>query len=92
MVRFIREKLNPALKVAGILLTMYQSRPVLCQEVHKTITETYGCSMPVFQRPIEYSIRVAESPAAGKSILAYEPKNPAAYSYRCLAEEVLHFE
>ena len=57
-----------------------------------TIKETYGCSIPVFQRPIEYSIRVAESPAAGKSILTYEPKNPAARSYRCLAEEVLHFE
>lgn len=92
MIRFIREKLNPDLKVAGILLTMYQSRPVLCQEVHNTIKETYGCSIPVFQRPIEYSIRVAESPAAGKSILTYEPKNPAARSYRCLAEEVLHFE
>ena len=71
MIRFIREKLNPDLKVAGILLTMYQSRPVLCQEVHNTIKETYGCSIPVFQRPIEYSIRVAESPAAGKSILTY---------------------
>ncbi len=92
MIRFIREKLNSNLKVAGILLTMYQSRPVLCQEVHKTIIETYGCSIPVFQRPIEYSIRVAESPAAGKSILTYEPKTPAARSYRCLAEEVLHFE
>lgn len=43
----------------------------------------------VFDRPIEYTIRIAECPMAGMSILDYEPGNPAAESYRNLASEVL---
>lgn len=51
--------------------------------------EIYGDSIHVFERPIEQTIKVAECPAAGMSILDYEPKSPAAESYRSLAQEVL---
>ena len=83
------QKFNPDLKIAGILLTMYQSRPQLCQSVKTSVDEIYGEAFHVFQRPIEYSIKVAECPAAGQSIFEYAPKNAAAESYRSLAEEVL---
>ena len=89
LVKSVREKFNPKLKIAGILLTMYQSRPQLCQSVRASVGEVYGESFHVFQRPIEYSIKVAECPAAGQSIFEYAPKNAAAESYRSLAEEVL---
>ena len=89
MVRSVQSRFNPKLKIAGILLTMYQSRPQLCQSVRETVHEVYGENFHVFDRPIEYSIKVAECPAAGKSILEYAPKNAAAESYRSLAEEVL---
>lgn len=89
MVRHTKAKYNPRLQVAGILLTMYQSRPQLCRNVRTSVEEIYGDDIHVFERPIEYSIKVAECPAAGQSILNYEPKNPAAISYRSLAEEVL---
>ena len=89
LVKSVREKFNPKLKIAGILLTMYQSRPQLCQSVKTSVGEVYGESFHVFQRPIEYSIKVAECPAAGQSIFEYSPKNAAAESYRSLAEEVL---
>lgn len=89
MVRSVQERFNPHLKIAGILLTMYQSRPQLCRSVRESVGDIYGENFHVFQRPIEYSIKVAECPAAGISILDYEPKNPAAESYRSLAEEVL---
>ena len=89
MVRSVQERFNPRLKIAGILLTMYQSRPQLCRSVRESVGDIYGENFHVFQRPIEYSIKVAECPAAGISILDYEPKNPAAESYRSLAEEVL---
>ena len=79
----------PDLKIAGILLTMYQSRPQLCQSVRSSVGEIYGDSIHVFDRPIEQTIKVAECPAAGMSILDYAPKNPAADSYRSLAQEVL---
>ena len=89
MVRHTKAKYNHRLQVAGILLTMYQSRPQLCRNVRTSVEEIYGDDIHVFERPIEYSIKVAECPAAGQSILTYEPKNPAAISYRSLAEEVL---
>lgn len=89
LIKSVREKFNPKLQVAGILLTMYQSRPQLCRSVRESVGEIYGETFHVFERPIEYSIKVAECPAAGQSIFDYAPKNAAADSYRSLAEEVL---
>ena len=89
LVKNVQSRFNPALKIAGILLTMYQSRPQLCQSVLASVAEIYGSSIRVFERPIEQTIKVAECPAAGMSILDYAPKNPAAESYRSLAQEVL---
>ena len=90
MVKNVQNRFNPDLKIAGILLTMYQSRPQLCQSVRNSVNDIYGESLHVFERPIEQTIKVAECPAAGMSILDYAPKNPAAESYRSLAREVLH--
>ena len=90
MVKNVQNRFNPNLKIAGILLTMYQSRPQLCQSVRNSVNDIYGESLHVFERPIEQTIKTAECPAAGMSILDYAPKNPAAESYRSLALEVLH--
>ena len=89
MIRSVQARFNPKLQIAGILLTMYQSRPQLCQSVRESVSEIYGQDFHVFERPIEYSIKVAECPAAGCSIFEHAPKNAAAESYRSLAEEVL---
>ena len=89
MVKKVQARFNPKLKIAGILLTMYQSRPQLCQSVRSSVNEIYGEAFHVFERPIEHTIKVAECPAAGMSILDYAPKNPAAESYRSLAREVM---
>lgn len=89
LVRNVQSRFNSRLKIAGILLTMYQSRPQLCQSVRCNVGEIYGDRIHVFDRPIEQTIKVAECPAVGLSILDYAPKNPAADSYRSLAREVL---
>ena len=89
MVRTVQARFNPNLKIAGILLTMYQSRPQLCQSVRSGVAEVYGTDFHVFEYPIEYTIKIAECPAVGKSIFDYAPKNPAAESYRNLAREVM---
>ena len=89
LVKKVRLRFNPKLKIAGILLTMYQSRPQLCQSVKESVGELYGTEFHVFERPIEQTIKVAECPAMGMSILDYAPKNPAAESYRSLAREVM---
>ena len=89
LVKSVKVRFNPQLTVGGILLTMYQSRPQLCQSVRMSVDEIYGESLRVFERPIEYTIKIAECPAVGKSILEYAPKNPASESYRSLAREVM---
>ena len=55
MVRSVQAHFNPKLKIAGILLTMYQSRPQLCQSVKESVSEIYGQSFHVFERPIDVS-------------------------------------
>lgn len=89
LIRTVQSKFNVRLKIAGILLTMYQSRPQLCQSVRTSVGEIYGGMVHIFPSPIEYTIKIAECPALGKSILEYLPNNPAAESYRSLAREVL---
>lgn len=92
LVKSVQVKINPKLQVGGILLTMYQSVPQLCQSVKESVGEIYGENFRVFERPIEYTIKVAECPAHGKSILGYAPRAAAAESYRSLAREVLALE
>lgn len=92
LVRSVQAKFNPSLKIAGILVTMYQSKPQLCESIRESVVDVYGTKINVFERPIEYSIKLAECPAAGQSIFAYRPRNPAAASYRHLAQEVLRLE
>ena len=87
LVRSVQAKFNAALKIAGILLTMYQSRPQLCRSVRESVGDVYGEEFHIFKHPIEYSIKVAECPAAGQSIFDYAPRNAATSSYRSLAEE-----
>lgn len=88
LVKKVQSRFNSKLRIAGILLTMYQSRPQLCQSVRASVNELYGEAFHVFERPIEHTIKVAECPALGLSILDHAPKNPAAESYRSLAREV----
>ena len=92
LVRSVQAKFNPSLKIAGILITMYQSKPQLCESIRESVVDVYGTKINVFSHPIEYTIKLAEAPAAGQSIFVYRPQNPAAVSYRCLAEEVLQLE
>ena len=85
----VQQSLNPALKQADILLTMFMPRTILNQISRQNIQERYGEQMHVFEQPIDYSIKVAEHPAIGVSLLEYAPQNTAAISYRAVAEEVM---
>mgnify|MGYP002337326080 CR=1 FL=1 len=77
MVRSVQKRFNPELKIAGLLLTMYQSRPQLCQSVRAAVAELYGDSLRVFERPIEQTIKVAEFPSVGTGGLALSGKEHA---------------
>lgn len=89
IIRKVQQSLNPNLQKVDILLTMFMPRTVLNQSSRQIVFERYGDQMHIFSEPIDYSIKVAEHPTQGISLLDYAPKNAAARSYRAVAEEVL---
>ena len=91
MIRSVKDALNPNLKILGVLLTMFRRRTRLAQAIQDEIESSYGADVPVFDRQIDYSVRVAEHPIYGQSIFEYDPKNPAAVAYDYVAEEVITY-
>ncbi|HEX4862593.1 MAG TPA: ParA family protein, partial [Acidimicrobiales bacterium] len=79
----VRSFTNPDLKVAGVVPTMFDGRTRLAQETLASVTTTY--TLEVFEPPIPKSVRVAEAPGGGKSVLEHAPHSPAADAYRKLA-------
>ena len=84
----IRENLNPAVDILGILPTMYDSRTLHSREAVDMLKENYGDL--VFNTWIKKTVRYAEAPVQGSSVLKYDPTGPAAEMYRELAKEVLN--
>jgi chromosome partitioning protein len=83
----IRENLNPDVEIAGILPTMVDSRTLHAKEAIEILEENFGDT--VFGARIRKTIRFAEAPVKGMSVLKYEPNGTAADAYRQLAKEVL---
>ncbi len=84
----IRENLNPDVDIWGILPTMFDSRTIHAREAIEMLKEHFG--ELVFDTRIRKTIRYAEAPVQGVSILKYDPNSAAAEAYRELAEEVLN--
>ena len=83
----VRAKLNAQLHIAGILPTIYKPRTLHSQEVLELVKGAFGDQ--VFNVTVDSSIRFAETPLAGQSILQYAPHSPGARSYRQLAKAVM---
>jgi chromosome partitioning protein len=83
----IKDAFNPALKVEGVLLTMYDDRTNLTRQVETDLREFFG--KEVFKTVIPRSIRLAEAPSFGKPILTYDPRSRGAEAYIQLAKEIL---
>jgi chromosome partitioning protein len=83
----IRENLNPDVDIAGILPTMVDSRTIHAKEAIQILEENFGDR--VFGARIRKTIRFAEAPVKGMSVLKYDPSGSAADAYRQLAKEVL---
>jgi chromosome partitioning protein len=83
----IRENLNPEVEIIGILPTMYDHRTLHSREAVEILEENFG--ELVFDTRIRKTIRYAEAPVKGSSVLKYDPEGPAAEAYRDLAREVL---
>jgi chromosome partitioning protein len=83
----IRENLNPDVQIEGILPTLVDTRTVHAKEAIELLEENFGDR--VFASRITKTVRFAEAPVKGMSVLKYDPDGKAAYAYRQLAREVL---
>ena len=84
----IRENLNPDVGIEGILPTMYDKRTLHSREAVEILQENFGDL--VFDTKIRKTVRYAEAPVKGASVLKYDPTGTAAEAYRDLAKEVLN--
>lgn len=83
----VRAFANGELRVRGIVATMYDERTRHSRHIFEEVQSRYG--IPVLPPPIRKSIRFAEAPARGKSILQHAPDSPGAWAYRELAGVLL---
>src|SRR5437899_418898 len=84
----IRENLNPQVEIEGILATMFDKRLLHSREAVDILKENFG--ELVLNTKIRKTVRFAEAPVKGQSVLKYDPTGEAANMYRDLAKEVLN--
>jgi chromosome partitioning protein len=82
----VRAYTNEDLRVRGVIATMYDGRTKLASAVIGDVRERYG--LDVIEPPVPKSIRVAEAPGLGRSVLTHAPASKAAEAYRQLAQAV----
>jgi chromosome partitioning protein len=83
----IRVHFHPCqVRILGLLLTFVENRTVFCRQIQQQIRDFFGDL--VFDTVIHRTIRVAEAPSAGESVLTYAPESKGAAEYRALAEEI----
>ncbi|MFU8864332.1 MAG: ParA family protein [Rhodobacterales bacterium] len=86
-IREVRQTANAALRIEGIVLTMYDSRNNLSQQVEADARDNLG--ELVFKTVIPRNVRLSEAPSFAKSVLDYDPDSKGARAYIALAEELL---
>ena len=84
----VRAYTNPDLCVRGVIAAMYDSRTKLAQQVIEDVPANYG--LRVLDPPVPKSVKVAEAPSHGRSILEHAPRSKGANAYRALANTILH--
>jgi len=86
-IRLIRRKLNPDLSIFGIVITMYDRRTILAEQVAKEVRRYFKDI--VFNTIIDRNVKLGEAPSYGKPILTYDISSRGAQNYLHLAQEVL---
>jgi chromosome partitioning protein len=86
-VRLVQQNVNPRLRLTGIVMTMFDSRTKLADQVVAEVRAYFGPR--VYDAIIPRSVRLAEAPGFGKTILQYDPASKGAQAYRHLAQELL---
>lgn len=86
-IKLVQRSLNPALSIFGILLTMYDRRVLLSEQVAREVRRFFGDT--VFDTIIDRNVKLSEAPSFGKPILLYDVSSKGAKEYLRLASEVM---
>jgi chromosome partitioning protein len=84
-IELVQRQLNPSLRIGGVVLTMYDGRTNLSEQVATEVRTHFGDL--VFQTVVPRSVRLAESPSHGRPIMLYDPQSRGARAYEALALE-----
>ncbi len=87
-IKIIKSQLNPGLSIMGFVLTMYDNRLRLSNQVLDEVRRHFGDL--VFNTVIARNVRLSEAPSHGQTILDYEPNSKGAIAYKALAKEVMN--
>ncbi len=86
-IRLVKDNLNPGLRIAGLVLTMYDPHTTLSKQVVQDVRSHFRGY--VFRTIIPRSVRLSEAPSHGEPINVYAPKSIGAMAYKALAEELM---
>ncbi len=86
-VNLVRDSLNPGLRIRGLLMTMYDTRTNLSQQVVEEVRKHFADK--VFDTLIPRNVRLSEAPSYGETILSYDPQSKGGLAYRALAQELI---
>ena len=86
-INIVKSKLNPALYIVGVVMTMFDPRTRLAGDIVREVRNHFP--KETFQTIINRNVRLSEAPSFGQAILDYDASSPGALAYRALAEEVL---
>ena len=88
----VKKHLNPQIQFEGILISMLNVRTNYAKDIMELIKKYYGESIPIFESKIPFSVKAAETSAAGVSIFTLDKKHPVAQAYEKLTKEVIAHE
>ncbi len=86
-IKIIKSNLNPGLQIEGFLLTMYDNRLRLSNQVYEEVKRHFGSL--VFNTVIYRNVRLSEAPSHGLSVIDYDPQSKGAKNYKNLAKELI---
>lgn len=86
--REVRQTANPQLRIEGVVLTMFDRRNNLSQQVEQDARDNLGDL--VFETIVPRNVRLSEAPSFALPVLSYDPQSQGAKAYRALAQEILH--
>ena len=91
-ISLVKKLLNQEIQFEGILISMLNARTNFAKDIMELIREYYGEAIPIFESKIPFSVKAAETSAAGVSIFTLDKKHPVAQAYEKLTKEVIAHE